>query len=168
LTTFLQPRHIPTRGYNITQSSAPDDGYMVAQNMLSNYLKRNKEYKKWHLVGFSYPHWITMHGQPHIRIQNIFDSFAAVSATVRSIECDSHVLLRGQPVHLPLLNRPVSIWPHSLHRCQSHTTALSFSAGTFSAVDTRAQIMIHLSLFLCKRVRFVSESVWVSWRSNIA
>ena len=21
----------------------------------------------WHLVGFSYPHWITMHGQPHIR-----------------------------------------------------------------------------------------------------
>jgi len=29
--------------------------------------ERNKEYKKWHLVGFSYPHWITMHGQPHIR-----------------------------------------------------------------------------------------------------
>ena len=26
LTTFPQPRHIPTRGYNITQSSAPDDG----------------------------------------------------------------------------------------------------------------------------------------------
>jgi len=26
LTTFLQPRHIPTQGYNITQSSAPDDG----------------------------------------------------------------------------------------------------------------------------------------------
>jgi cell division protein FtsW (lipid II flippase) len=37
LTTFLQPRHIPTRGYNITQSSAPDDGQMVARNMLSNY-----------------------------------------------------------------------------------------------------------------------------------
>jgi len=37
LTTFLQPRHIPTRGYNITQSSAPDDGHMVARNMLSNY-----------------------------------------------------------------------------------------------------------------------------------
>ena len=27
---------IPTRGDNITQSSAPDDGYMVARNMLSN------------------------------------------------------------------------------------------------------------------------------------
>jgi hypothetical protein len=37
LTTFAQPRHIPTRGYNITQSSAPDDGHMVARNMLSNY-----------------------------------------------------------------------------------------------------------------------------------
>ena len=37
LTTFLQPRHIPTRGYNITQSSAPEDGHMVARNMLSNY-----------------------------------------------------------------------------------------------------------------------------------
>ena len=36
LTTFLQPRHIPTQGYNITQSSAPDDGHMVARNMLSN------------------------------------------------------------------------------------------------------------------------------------
>ena len=33
----LQPRHIPTQGYNITQSSAPDDGHMVARNMLSNY-----------------------------------------------------------------------------------------------------------------------------------
>ena len=30
-------QHIPTRGYNITQSSAPDDGHMVARNMLSNY-----------------------------------------------------------------------------------------------------------------------------------
>ena len=56
LTTFLQPRHIPTQGYNITQSWAPDDGHMVARNMLSNYLKRNKDYKKWHPVGFSYPH----------------------------------------------------------------------------------------------------------------
>ena len=37
LTAFLQPRHIPTRGYNITQSSAPDDGHMVSRNMLSNY-----------------------------------------------------------------------------------------------------------------------------------
>ena len=37
LTTFLQPRHIPTQGYNITQPSAPDDGHMVARNMLSNY-----------------------------------------------------------------------------------------------------------------------------------
>ena len=46
LTTFLQPRHIPTQGYNITQSSAPDDGHMVARNMLSNHKKRNKEYKK--------------------------------------------------------------------------------------------------------------------------
>jgi len=52
LTTFPQPRHIPTQGYNITQSSAPDDGHMVARNKLSNYWKRNKEYKKWHLDGF--------------------------------------------------------------------------------------------------------------------
>ena len=52
LTTFPQPRHIPTQGYNITQSSAPDDGHMVARNMLSNYQKRNNEYKKWQLVGF--------------------------------------------------------------------------------------------------------------------
>jgi hypothetical protein len=37
LTTFMQPRHIPTRGCNITQSSAPDDGHMDARNMLSNY-----------------------------------------------------------------------------------------------------------------------------------
>ena len=37
LTTFLQPRHIPTRGYNITQSSASIDGHMVAWNMLRNY-----------------------------------------------------------------------------------------------------------------------------------
>ena len=37
LTTFPQPRHIPTQGYNITQSSAPNDGHMVARNMLSNY-----------------------------------------------------------------------------------------------------------------------------------
>jgi len=37
LTIFLQPRHIPTQGYNITQSSAPDDGRMVARNMLSNH-----------------------------------------------------------------------------------------------------------------------------------
>jgi hypothetical protein len=37
LTTFPQPRHITTRGYNITQSSAPEDGHMVARNMLSNY-----------------------------------------------------------------------------------------------------------------------------------
>jgi hypothetical protein len=68
LTTFPQPRHIPTRGYNITQSSALDDGHMVARNMLSNYYKRSKEYKKWHLVGFSYPRWIMMHGQPHISV----------------------------------------------------------------------------------------------------
>jgi hypothetical protein len=32
-----------------------------------------KEYKKWHLVGFSYPHWITMHGQPHIKF-NMYHS----------------------------------------------------------------------------------------------
>ena len=37
LTTIPQPQHIPTQGYNITQSSAPDDGHMVARNMLSNY-----------------------------------------------------------------------------------------------------------------------------------
>jgi len=36
LAAFLQPRHIPSQGYNITLSSAPDDGHMVARNMLSN------------------------------------------------------------------------------------------------------------------------------------
>ena len=45
LTTVLQPRHIPTQSYNITQSSAPDDGHMVARNMLSSYQERNKENK---------------------------------------------------------------------------------------------------------------------------
>jgi hypothetical protein len=30
-------QHIPAQGYNITQSSAPDEGEMVALNMLSNY-----------------------------------------------------------------------------------------------------------------------------------
>ena len=28
---------LPTQGYNITQSSAPDDGHMVTRNVLSNY-----------------------------------------------------------------------------------------------------------------------------------
>ena len=70
-------RNIPTRGYNITQSSAPDDGHMAARNMFSNYYKRNKEYKNWHLVRFSYPHWITMHGQPHIRRINQFEPLCA-------------------------------------------------------------------------------------------
>jgi hypothetical protein len=37
LTTSLQPRHIPTRDDNITQTSAPDDWHMVARNMLSSY-----------------------------------------------------------------------------------------------------------------------------------
>jgi len=32
----VQPRHKPTQGYNITQSSAPDVGHMVSRNMLSN------------------------------------------------------------------------------------------------------------------------------------
>ena len=45
LTTFLQPRHLPTRGDNITQSSSPDVGHMIVRNMLSNQQKRNKEYK---------------------------------------------------------------------------------------------------------------------------
>ena len=26
---------------------------------------------KWHVVGFSYPHWITMHGEPHIRFTQL-------------------------------------------------------------------------------------------------
>ena len=30
-----------------------------------------KNTKKLHLVGFSYPHWITMHGQPHIRLTRL-------------------------------------------------------------------------------------------------
>ena len=33
---------IPTRGDNITQSSVPEDGHMVARNMLSNLQKRNE------------------------------------------------------------------------------------------------------------------------------
>jgi hypothetical protein len=35
LTIFLYPRNIPTRINNITMSSAPDDGHMVARNLLS-------------------------------------------------------------------------------------------------------------------------------------
>ena len=34
---IIRLKYIPTRGYNITQLSAPDDGHMVARNMLSNY-----------------------------------------------------------------------------------------------------------------------------------
>jgi hypothetical protein len=97
-------------------------------------------------------------------IPNLFDSFAVVSATEWSIACDWHVLSYDQPVHRSMFYRPVSIWPHSLLRCQSHASASSFSTGT---VDTRAQIMVHLSPFLCKRVHFVSEPVWASWRSHI-
>ena len=37
--SFHEP--IPARGYKITQSPAPDDGHMVARNML----RENKEYK---------------------------------------------------------------------------------------------------------------------------
>ena len=37
LTTSLHLRHIQTRGYIITRSSAPDDGHTVARNTLSNY-----------------------------------------------------------------------------------------------------------------------------------
>ena len=39
LTAFLQPRHIPTQGYNITQSSAPDDGHMVAPKHVEQLLE---------------------------------------------------------------------------------------------------------------------------------
>ena len=31
-------------------------------------IRREIKNTKWHVVGFSYPHWITMHGQPHINI----------------------------------------------------------------------------------------------------
>ena len=43
-------------------------------------LLEEKEYKKWHLVGFSYPHGITMHGQPHIRLHHALYK--------QSIECN--------------------------------------------------------------------------------
>jgi len=33
---LVQQRHIPTQGYNITQSSAPDDGHTVTRIMLGN------------------------------------------------------------------------------------------------------------------------------------
>ena len=36
LTALLQPQLIPTRGENTNQSSGPDDGHIVARNMLSN------------------------------------------------------------------------------------------------------------------------------------
>ena len=32
-------QHIPTRGYNITQSSAPDDGHMVAPKHVEQLLE---------------------------------------------------------------------------------------------------------------------------------
>jgi len=39
MTTFLQPRHIPTQDYNITQSSAPDDGHTVAPKHVEQLLE---------------------------------------------------------------------------------------------------------------------------------
>jgi len=38
-TTFLQPRHITTQGYNITQSSASDDGHMVVRNIVEQLVE---------------------------------------------------------------------------------------------------------------------------------
>jgi hypothetical protein len=42
-------------------------GTWLAETCWATIRREIKKYKKWHLVGFSYPHWITMHGQPHIR-----------------------------------------------------------------------------------------------------
>ena len=39
LTPSLQPRHIPTRDYNITQSSDPDDGHIVAPKHVEQLLE---------------------------------------------------------------------------------------------------------------------------------
>ena len=39
---FCSHGTVPTRGDNTTQSSAPEDGHIVAQNMLSNLYRRNK------------------------------------------------------------------------------------------------------------------------------
>ena len=114
LATFPQPRHIPTRGYNITQSSAPDDGHMVARNMLSNYYKRNKEYKKWHLVGFSYPHWITMHGEPHIRKFNVMVRHKRTKQCVKYIHLSQNITLLNAAYKNMYMKQTI-LWPSAFH-----------------------------------------------------
>ena len=42
-------------------------GTWLPETCWSTIRREIKITQMWHLVGFSYPHWITMHGQPHIR-----------------------------------------------------------------------------------------------------
>ena len=41
---------------------------LVGSASMDGFVKRTHP---WHLVGFSYPLWITMHGQPHIRFNSL-------------------------------------------------------------------------------------------------
>ena len=69
--------------------------------MLSNYWKRNKEYENWHLVGFSYPHWITVHGQPHIRFSSLHVlSYPWDDGSKGVLTLDQRIVLRGSLVVL--------------------------------------------------------------------
>ena len=47
----------------------------------------------WHLVGFSYPHWITMHGQPHIRFTSMYVHDTRNSGKVSSVSVVARIRL---------------------------------------------------------------------------
>ena len=121
------------RGYNTTQSSAPDDRHMVARNMLSNYYKRNKEYKKWHLVGFSYPHWVI----------NVYRA--------RSSE---HCHMVGQPrcvfINYIWLNQLVVFdnWLSQIYSVHCFTSDQFFIALYFFMLCSRSNYSLHCSAMM--------------------
>ena len=50
-------------------------------------IRREIKDKKWHLVGFSYPHWITMRRQPHIRSTVVISTQVTFHITARVGRC---------------------------------------------------------------------------------
>jgi hypothetical protein len=90
-------------------------GTWLPETCWATIKKRNKEYKKWHLVGFSYPHWITMHGQPHIR-------FTKKAVHRRSI---------SQPVCLSISHWPLHPTLSSGQRQLHHTRYKTTNHGRF-------------------------------------
>ena len=48
-------------------------GTWLPETCWATIRREMKNCEKWHLVGFSYPHWITTHGQPHISIPYCYE-----------------------------------------------------------------------------------------------